>query len=117
MLELLHERHRPQQILQFVGGSGDRAIQILAELIERMPPGVTLVGYVSLQDADSGALASLRSIFDRSCKGWSMRKPDPFGQKISDFEIRIDSLFSATEEFQYELIAEDDGRITLFDAH
>src|SRR5438552_14468596 len=76
VLEALDKRHRPEEILQFVSGSSNRAIQILPELIERMPPGVTLVGYVSLQDPDSRAIAFPGSILDRTSNRRSIREPN-----------------------------------------
>src|SRR3989442_766942 len=91
VLEALDERHRPEEILQFVSGSSNRSIQILPELIERMPPGVALVGYVSLQDADSRAIAFPGSILDRTGNGRSIREPNAFGQKGSNFQVRIHS--------------------------
>src|SRR5205085_5872219 len=117
VLEALDKRHRLEEILQFVSGPSNRAIQILPELIERMPPGVTLVGYVSLQDADSRAIAFPGSILDGTSNGRSISEPNAFGQKRSDFQVRIHSFLSPPEKFQYVLIAENDGRITLFGAH
>ena len=46
-----------------------------------------------------------------------MRKSHSFGQKASDFDIRIRSFFGTAKKFQNELISENDGRITLFGAY
>src|SRR5437764_13975027 len=103
MLQTIDERHRPEQILHPLDVTARprrRAIEVLAELVQRMPPRITFIRHKALQDADSCRLASFRSIFNDAGDRWSMRKRSPLGQEISDFDVRIDSFLSFAKELQ-----------------
>ena len=76
-----------------------------------------MIGHIALEDTDSCSPAIVCSIFNGTGDGRSMRKACPFGQKTSDFDIRIRSFLRTTKKFQDELISENNGRITLFSAY
>src|SRR5437773_695513 len=71
--------------------------QIPAQRIQRLPPRVSFIRYEFLEDANSGAFAGLAAIFHCSCNCSSMRKPNPLGQKRSDFKIRVNAEFRSSE--------------------
>src|SRR5689334_19565483 len=89
-------------------GSGDR----FRETPQCVSPCIAFVPHEPLQDTDSawfGACGSqLQSTSNRRHAGEAV-----IGEEASKLEIGIDPGFGTTKEFENQVVAEDDGRVTL----
>src|SRR5437870_10934989 len=103
----MDKSNRLLHVLQFVGRPRYRTIEILAQGIQRVPPGVPFIRYELLKNTNGGGFSLLGTVLDSSCDRWSMRKPDPFGQKGADLQVGIDARLRFPEELQDELVSKN----------
>src|SRR2546423_239514 len=105
VLQSIDEWHWLLKILQFIARTSDRAIEILAQCVERVPPRVAFIRHELLKNTEGRLFPFSCPVLDRSRNRWSMRKPGAFGQKVSDLQIWIGAELGTTEQFQDQLIA------------
>src|SRR5262249_267023 len=87
VLESLDERHRPFEIFQLVRRPGDGTLEILAQRIERLAPGVPFIGHKFLKNGDCSPFTIFYTVFNCAGDRWSMCKPSLLSQKLPDLQI------------------------------
>ena len=100
-----------------VGLTHHGAVEVLTQSIQRVLPCIALIGDVIIKDTDGQALPIARAILDITSQRRRTRKPCVFGQKASDFDIRVDAFLDLPEELEDESVSINYRRICLFGAH
>ena len=115
-LQQVHECHCRQFAIQVVDRLGDRPVEVLAQSVQRVTPGVAFVWDVSVKQTHRGSFTSFGAILNPSGNKRGMRKANTLAQKVSHFQIRVHSAVHPAKQFQDELIAENDRRVALLQA-
>ena len=95
--------------------SGERALEEQDHLVERVGPGIALVGDVPLEEPDRGRFAAPAVVLDRRRGGRDVLEAEP-REEAGQLRVRVRPRLDPAEELQHQALPERDRGVGLLGA-
>ena len=92
------------------------SLEVMAQAVQGVTPGIALVGHKPLQDGDGHRFILVQPKLDRAGGRCAVRKSF-FGEQPPDFKVRIDPRGELADELENQPVAEPDRCVALLCPH
>src|SRR4029453_7019122 len=96
-----------------VGPLAEYTLQLRPDIVQRVVPGVTLVGNVRLKNSQRHRFSAVTPVLDVPSDGRHLDGGRLFGQNPPDLQVRVDSLIRSAKQLEDQLVAVDHRRVSL----
>ena len=97
-----------------VGQHPQRGLVEEAQRVERVVPGVALVGHVAVEHAERAGLGAALLVLEGAEQRRAVGEA-PLGEEAADLEIGVHAFLGPAEDLHHDLVAEHGRRVALLD--